>query len=136
MPARASGDTLDLLGRLQRQRLRRQDALTCNDYESLHVPSPPQASGDALDLLGRMLSLDPARRVSSAEALRHPYFANNPQPTPPQLLPRPLRREDAPLASGPAGAAAGAKGRGTRKTRGTCVRRQGHRSGASGLSRQ
>ncbi len=68
----------------------------------------PQASGDALDLLGRMLCLDPQRRISAAEALAHPYFANNPPPTPPALLPRPLKREDAPLASGaPAGAGKG-----------------------------
>ncbi|KAG2490114.1 hypothetical protein HYH03_011420 [Edaphochlamys debaryana] len=67
----------------------------------------PAASSDALDLLGRMLVLDPLKRISSAEALRHPYFANNPPPTPPALLPRPMKREDAPL-----GAGAGAAGKG------------------------
>ncbi|GLC45991.1 hypothetical protein PLESTM_001812000 [Pleodorina starrii] len=46
----------------------------------------PAASGDALDRLSRMLQLDPLRRISSAEALRHPYFSNNPPPTPPALL--------------------------------------------------
>lgn len=56
-----------------------------------------------------MLCLDPQRRITAAEALAHPYFANNPPPTPPALLPRPLKREDAPLASGVApGAAKGA----------------------------
>ncbi|PNH04461.1 Cyclin-dependent kinase D-1, partial [Tetrabaena socialis] len=59
----------------------------------------PAAGGDALEQLGRMLQLDPARRITAAEALRHPYFSNNPQPTPPPLLPRPLKREDAPLAA-------------------------------------
>jgi serine/threonine protein kinase len=82
-----------------------------------HPPAPPtlnslQASGDALDLLGRMLQLDPLRRISTADALRHPYFSNNPQPTPPALLPRPMKREDAPLV-GPGGqAGGGAKGGG------------------------
>ncbi|GLC46120.1 hypothetical protein PLESTF_000082900 [Pleodorina starrii] len=69
----------------------------------------PAASGDALDLLSRMLQLDPLRRISSAEALRHPYFSNNPPPTPPALLPRPVKREDAPLVA-PGGQQAGAKG--------------------------
>uniref|UniRef100_A0A7S0RJR5 Protein kinase domain-containing protein n=1 Tax=Chlamydomonas leiostraca TaxID=1034604 RepID=A0A7S0RJR5_9CHLO len=62
----------------------------------------PKASDDALDLLGRMVSLDPAKRPTAAEALAHRYFTNDPQPTPLAKLPRPMSREQAPLVSGPA----------------------------------
>lgn len=34
----------------------------------------PQASAEALDLLKRMLVFDPRRRISAAQALRHPYL--------------------------------------------------------------
>ena len=34
----------------------------------------PWASEEAVDLLGRLLVYDPARRLSAADAMRHPYF--------------------------------------------------------------
>ncbi|KAJ2711851.1 TFIIH complex serine/threonine-protein kinase subunit kin28 [Coemansia spiralis] len=49
----------------------------------------PGASDDALDLMNRMLAFNPASRISAADALRHPYFANHPRPTDPEKLPRP-----------------------------------------------
>ncbi|WIA09012.1 hypothetical protein OEZ85_008426 [Tetradesmus obliquus] len=61
----------------------------------------PGAADDALELLARMVALDPNRRPSAAEALRHPYFSSAPPPTPPERLPKPPLREDNPLA-GPA----------------------------------
>jgi serine/threonine protein kinase len=36
--------------------------------------SPQQPSALFVDLMQRTLSLDPAKRVSAAEALRHPFF--------------------------------------------------------------
>lgn len=51
------------------------------------------ASEDGLDLLGRMVSLDPRRRISAEEALRHRYFRMDPAPTPAGQLPRPHPRE-------------------------------------------
>ena len=38
----------------------------------------PAADPQALDLLRRMLAFDPLERVTTAEALRHPYFAGLP----------------------------------------------------------
>jgi serine/threonine protein kinase len=34
-----------------------------------------------LDLLNRLLTLDPSKRISCAEALKHPYFTGLPSPT-------------------------------------------------------
>lgn len=61
----------------------------------------PQASSDAIDLLKRMMKLDPGQRPTAAEALEHPYFTKNlPVPTLPSNLPKPKKREDAPLTAG------------------------------------
>ncbi|OZJ06775.1 hypothetical protein BZG36_00423 [Bifiguratus adelaidae] len=46
------------------------------------------ASGDTLDLLEKMLTYDPLKRISSRDALFHPYFRNHPRPTPPANLPK------------------------------------------------
>ncbi|GBF90178.1 cyclin-dependent kinase [Raphidocelis subcapitata] len=62
-----------------------------------------QASDDALELLAAMVSLDPSKRPTAAEALAHPYFSNAPPPTPAGQLPKPPLREDNPL-QGPQGA--------------------------------
>ena len=35
----------------------------------------PAASADAIDLMRRLLSFDPAKRPTAAEALQHPYLA-------------------------------------------------------------
>lgn len=35
-----------------------------------------------LDLLQKLFRYDPAQRITAAEALQHPFFANDPQPTP------------------------------------------------------
>ena len=48
----------------------------------------PAATPSALHLLASMLVYDPSRRISAADALAHPYFAN-PAPTPPGRLPLP-----------------------------------------------
>ncbi|KAI0651446.1 kinase-like domain-containing protein [Trametes meyenii] len=45
----------------------------------------PKASPQAIDLLERLLQFDPAKRISAAEALTHPYFTTvplYPQPNP------------------------------------------------------
>lgn len=54
----------------------------------------PQAPDEALDLLARMVSLDPRRRISAEDALKHRYFRVDPAPTPAGQLPRPHRREE------------------------------------------
>jgi serine/threonine protein kinase len=36
----------------------------------------PKASRDAADLLKKLLVFDPAKRLTAADALRHPYVAN------------------------------------------------------------
>mmetsp|Transcript_7575 Transcript_7575/g.8702 ORF Transcript_7575/g.8702 Transcript_7575/m.8702 type:complete len:318 (+) Transcript_7575:153-1106(+) len=39
------------------------------------------ADEDTLDIIGKMLTLDPNKRPSAAEALEHPYFTNGIKPT-------------------------------------------------------
>ncbi|OMH79936.1 putative tubulin-tyrosine ligase [Zancudomyces culisetae] len=46
------------------------------------------ASPNALDLLGRMLCYNPSKRITTYEALGHPYFADLPAPTRPENLPK------------------------------------------------
>ena len=70
----------------------------------------PAAGDDALDLLARLAALDPRRRISAADALRHRYFRADPAPTPADQMPRLHRREAAPGR----GAAAAAAGEGKR----------------------
>lgn len=55
------------------------------------------ASEDALDLLSKMLTMDPAKRITAREALKHHYFSNQPKPTVPSMLPKVAPRD--PLAS-------------------------------------
>lgn len=42
---------------------------------------------DAIDLLAKLFTLDPAKRITAADALRHPYFQSPPAPTNPSALP-------------------------------------------------
>ena len=44
------------------------------------------APSDAISLLRSMLVLDPNKRLSASEALSHPYFVNEPAPTPKEKL--------------------------------------------------
>lgn len=45
------------------------------------------ACDDGIDLLEKMLSLDPLRRITCLNALKHPYFQSLPHPTEPHKLP-------------------------------------------------
>ncbi|KAJ3336993.1 hypothetical protein HDU93_001794 [Gonapodya sp. JEL0774] len=47
----------------------------------------PNASAHALNLLSAMLSYDPKRRISAADALRHEYFRENPRECHPSMIP-------------------------------------------------
>ncbi|KAJ3357793.1 hypothetical protein HDU83_002921 [Entophlyctis luteolus] len=47
----------------------------------------PSLTANGMDLMSRMLTYDPASRISAAEALRHPYFTENPPPKDPSLFP-------------------------------------------------
>ena len=44
-------------------------------------------SNAGFDLLQQMLSLDPAARISAADALQHPYFMEDPAPKPNSEMP-------------------------------------------------
>ncbi|RKP18161.1 Pkinase-domain-containing protein [Rozella allomycis CSF55] len=50
------------------------------------------AGKDSIDLLEQMMRYDPAKRISSVQALKHPYFENEPLPTHPELLPKLVRK--------------------------------------------
>lgn len=41
----------------------------------------------SIDLLSRLLTLDPAKRITAEQALRHPYLTENPPPKNPDLFP-------------------------------------------------
>lgn len=47
---------------------------------------PFSLSPEALDLASKLLSLDPKKRISSFEALRHPWFWTAPLPCSPQYV--------------------------------------------------
>ena len=69
-----------------------------------------------LDLLRGLLMLDPARRISAADALAHPWFAESPLPLDPRLLPSfpdatDAARDTADAARGAAAAAGSAAAR-------------------------
>lgn len=42
----------------------------------------PRMSEDSFDLAQKMLTLVPAKRISAGDALKHPYFHNDPKPEP------------------------------------------------------
>ena len=48
-------------------------------------------SDEAIDLLSKMLVYDPAKRISAAEALNHPWFTTGVKPTPIDQLPLPTK---------------------------------------------
>ena len=61
------------------------------DFKQYPRPDPRTlfiaASDDGLNLMNMMLKLDPLQRPTTTQSLRHPYFVNQPRPTPPEKLP-------------------------------------------------
>ena len=47
------------------------------------------ASPDLIELMSHLLNVDPMQRCKCTEALKMPYFVNNPAPTPGPFLPMP-----------------------------------------------
>ena len=43
---------------------------------------------EAIDLISKMLELNPAHRISAAEALEHQYFCQDPLPCDPSEIPK------------------------------------------------
>jgi len=57
-------------------------------YNNLRQRFPPNLLTEAgFDLLNKFLTYDPAKRITAAEALKHPYFSESPPPKDPALMP-------------------------------------------------
>eukprot|EP00033_Pygsuia_biforma_P001454 GCRY01001642.1.p1 GENE.GCRY01001642.1~~GCRY01001642.1.p1 ORF type:complete len:500 (+),score=50.95 GCRY01001642.1:190-1689(+) len=54
-------------------------------YSSLRQYLPMHITQSCFDLCNRLLTYDPKKRLSAADALRHPYFEESPQPKPPRI---------------------------------------------------
>ena len=68
------------------------------------------ASPDLIELMSHLLNVDPMQRCKCTEALKMPYFVNNPAPTPGPLLPMPSSlTQDEPKQTDQPMAAAGSK---------------------------
>eukprot|EP01105_Mastigella_eilhardi_P021744 TRINITY_DN5298_c0_g1_i3.p3 TRINITY_DN5298_c0_g1~~TRINITY_DN5298_c0_g1_i3.p3 ORF type:complete len:126 (-),score=25.02 TRINITY_DN5298_c0_g1_i3:71-448(-) len=63
-------------------------ALHVSPYHALPQAIFGAASADAVDLIRRMLTYPPNSRGSATDALAHSYFALEPAPTLPSLLPK------------------------------------------------
>ncbi|WFD36877.1 [pyruvate dehydrogenase (acetyl-transferring)] kinase [Malassezia cuniculi] len=53
-----------------------------------HFTSVVDAGPECADLIDRMLTLDPCKRITAAEALEHPWFWTKPYPADPTTLPK------------------------------------------------
>ena len=77
---------------------------------------------DGVDLLMRMLALDPRKRITMADSLRHAWWAADPKPTPKRYLPKKRQGADEKLAADlnrrPGAVAAGGAGAGAGKDSG------------------
>jgi cyclin-dependent kinase 7 len=52
----------------------------------------PSCGPEALDLMTKMLTLNPQRRITAADALDHAFFSSSPLPTAVSDLPRPAKK--------------------------------------------
>eukprot|EP00605_Chrysophyceae_sp_TOSAG23-4_P000495 GSChrysophyteH1.ASY1.ANO1.555.1 assembled CDS len=50
------------------------------------------ADESTLSLLTQLLALDPLKRITAADALKHPYFSEAPEATNPDMLPQPEKQ--------------------------------------------
>jgi cell division cycle 2-like protein len=59
----------------------------CSTGSLLRARLGPRLTNSGADLLSSLLTLDPEKRISAVDALRHPYFKEDPQPKHPEFFP-------------------------------------------------
>uniref|UniRef100_A0A7S3V0A9 Cyclin-dependent kinase 2 homolog n=1 Tax=Aplanochytrium stocchinoi TaxID=215587 RepID=A0A7S3V0A9_9STRA len=79
---------LKLFSKFERSTGKQKRSMLDSLFPRSTVTGGPYLSPVGVDLLGKMLTLDPATRITAAEALKHPWFDEFPFPKPKDEMPK------------------------------------------------